>query len=239
MSTAKNHSNQQERKERMPFLQAYPLLHHYLLIPEKDDQNNRVLIDLLETIDFNLLLIYTRTSTRVQEIKQILEENLFPVISLTTASEEGEGEGEGKEEEEEEIRRKFNQGEVRILVTNKIYSCFGQNASVIILEDLIGVGEAEGEGEEGGGIRRAQDYLCAVGKAGHYGMRGLIISLLSKVEEKEKRGEGDDGEEEEEEEEEGNGEWKSPLTFLLEIGSELRIPITKLPDQPIDSSRYM
>ncbi|KAF2202103.1 P-loop containing nucleoside triphosphate hydrolase protein [Delitschia confertaspora ATCC 74209] len=130
------------------------------LIKLDEREKNRKLNDLLDTLEFNQVIIFVKSTLRCTELDKLLRECNFPSIAIHSGI-----------SQEERIRRYklFKDFSKRICVATDV---FGrgidiERINVAINYDLPGTADA---------------YLHRVGRAGRFGTKGLSISFVSNKE---------------------------------------------------------
>ncbi|KIJ45095.1 hypothetical protein M422DRAFT_59910 [Sphaerobolus stellatus SS14] len=136
-------------------LTLHGLQQHFVKLEEV--QKNRKLNDLLDTLEFNQVVIFVKSVARAIELDKLLKECNFPSISIHSGL-----------SQEERISRytQFKNFEKRILVATDI---FGRGIDVERVNIVINY-DAPGD---------ADSYLHRVGRAGRFGTKGLAITFIS------------------------------------------------------------
>ncbi|KAF2017247.1 P-loop containing nucleoside triphosphate hydrolase protein [Aaosphaeria arxii CBS 175.79] len=139
-------------------LTLHGLQQYYMKLDERE--KNRKLNDLLDTLEFNQVIIFVRSTLRCTELDKLLRECNFP----STAVHSGIG-------QEERIKRyrEFKEFRTRICVSTDI---FGRGIDVERINVAINYDMPE----------KADAYLHRVGRAGRFGTKGLSISFVSSPE---------------------------------------------------------
>ena len=114
-------------------------------------------MDLLDTLNFNQIVIFVRNSQRAKELSRILESDSFHNICIT---------GDMRTETRLENFKKFKNFEVLILISTQL---FGRGIDVERVNVVINYDFPE----------KADEYLHRVGRAGRFGTKGLAISFIS------------------------------------------------------------
>ncbi|KAF8588465.1 P-loop containing nucleoside triphosphate hydrolase protein [Ramaria rubella] len=136
-------------------LTLHGLQQHFVKLEEV--AKNRKLNDLLDTLEFNQVVIFVKSVARAVELDKLLKECNFPSISIHS----------GLQQEERIARyRQFKNFEKRILVATDI---FGRGIDVERVNIVINY-DAPGD---------ADSYLHRVGRAGRFGTKGLAITFIS------------------------------------------------------------
>ena len=136
-------------------LTLHGLQQHYVNLDEKE--KNRKLTDLLDDLDFNQVIIFTRKVKRAKELNALLIECNFPSMEATSNM---------KQEMRLEVLNKFKNFEARILVTTDLMGrgIDIEHVNVVINYDFPDTSDA---------------YLHRVNRAGRFGTKGLAISFVS------------------------------------------------------------
>ena len=114
-------------------------------------------MDLLDTLNFNQIVIFVRNSQRAKELSRILESDSFHNICIT---------GDMRTETRLENFKKFKNFEVLILISTQL---IGRGIDVERVNVVINYDFPE----------KADEYLHRVGRAGRFGTKGLAISFIS------------------------------------------------------------
>eukprot|EP01095_Lingulamoeba_sp_RSL-Kostka_P017376 TRINITY_DN897_c2_g1_i1.p1 TRINITY_DN897_c2_g1~~TRINITY_DN897_c2_g1_i1.p1 ORF type:complete len:432 (-),score=184.00 TRINITY_DN897_c2_g1_i1:152-1447(-) len=124
------------------------------------EQKNRTLFSLLDSLEFNQLVIFVKTKQRAETLNQILKEGNFP--SIWTHS---------KLPMAQRIERyqKFKDFGARILVATDL---FGRGVDIERVNVVINYDMPDS----------ADQYLHRVGRAGRFGTKGLAISFVANEE---------------------------------------------------------
>ena len=142
-------------------LTLHGLQQHYVKLEEA--AKNRKLNDLLDSLEFNQVIIFVKSIARANELDKLLRECNFPSICI-----------HGGLAQEERIRRyqQFKNFEKRILVATDI---FGRGIDV----ERVNVSISYDTPTD------ADSYLHRVGRAGRFGTKGLAIMFVSSEEDEE------------------------------------------------------
>lgn len=114
-------------------------------------------MDLLDTLEFNQIVIFVRNSSRARELSNILNRDQFNNTCIT---------GDMKVEDRLEHFKKFKSFQYRILVSTQL---FGRGIDVDKVNVVINYDFPE----------KADEYLHRVGRAGRFGTKGLAISFVT------------------------------------------------------------
>jgi ATP-dependent RNA helicase UAP56/SUB2 len=149
-------------------LTLHGLVQHYVMINE--DEKNRKLVDLLDALDFNQVVVFTKTSHRSQALSKLLTECAFPTAVLTGAM---------SQPKRLEVYQNFKEGKFRILVATDL---FGRGIDIERVNIVINYDMPETDERHGNG---ADTYLHRVGRAGRFGTKGLAITFVSSAQDSE------------------------------------------------------
>ncbi|KAH8120505.1 ATP-dependent RNA helicase SUB2 [Phellopilus nigrolimitatus] len=136
-------------------LTLHGLQQHYVKLDEV--QKNRKLNELLDSLEFNQVVIFVKSVARAIELDKLLQSCNFPSISIHSGL-----------AQEERINRytAFKAFEKRILVATDI---FGRGIDVERVNIVINYDSPSD----------ADSYLHRVGRAGRFGTKGLAITFVS------------------------------------------------------------
>jgi ATP-dependent RNA helicase UAP56/SUB2 len=123
----------------------------------KETEKNRKLIDLLDSLEFNQLIIFVRSVSRAAELNKLLQDQNFPSTCIHSVM---------KQEERLERYQKFKNFQSRIMVSTNI---FGRGIDIERVNVVINYDMPE----------NSDTYLHRVGRAGRFGTKGLAISFVS------------------------------------------------------------
>ena len=142
-------------------LTLHGLQQHYVRLEEA--AKNRKLNDLLDTLEFNQVIIFVKSISRANQLDALLRECGFPSICI-----------HGGLPQDERIKRyqQFKNFEKRILVATDI---FGRGIDV----ERVNVSISYDTPPD------ADSYLHRVGRAGRFGTKGLAITFVSSDEDAE------------------------------------------------------
>lgn len=136
-------------------LTLHGLVQHYIKLEE--NEKNRKLSQLLDTIDFNLVVIFVKSVQRAIALKKLLVEQNFPAECIHS----------GMRQEERMARfQDFKATKHRIMVATDV---FARGVDVSKINVSISYDMASSSDE----------YLHRSGRAGRFGTRGLAISFVS------------------------------------------------------------
>lgn len=141
---------------------------------------NKKLVDLLDTIEFNQVVIFVSSHSRAEELNALLIECNFPSTFIH---------GGRSMSQAERLKRysEFKKSHTRILVATDL---FGRGIDIERVNVVINYDfpqatskEVKAEAKEGSSEKSSEDaadqYLHRVGRAGRFGNKGLAISFVS------------------------------------------------------------
>ncbi|KAJ3291503.1 Suppressor of the cold-sensitive snRNP biogenesis mutant brr1-1 [Borealophlyctis nickersoniae] len=136
-------------------LTLHGLQQHYIKLNE--NEKNRKLNELLDTLDFNQVVIFVKAVQRATELCKLLVECNFPAIAIHS----------GLQQEDRIARYKsFKDFQSRIMVATDI---FGRGIDIERVNIVINYDMPDS----------ADAYLHRVGRAGRFGTKGLAITFVS------------------------------------------------------------
>merc|ERR1712156_539571 len=136
-------------------LTLHGLQQHFVEIDEKE--KIKKLNDLLDSLDFNQVMVFVRSKERATALDKVLQQAFFPSIAIHSGL---------KQEERLERYRKFKEYESRILVTTNLCGrgVDMERVNVVVNFDMP---------------NDPNEYLHRVGRAGRFGTKGLAITFVS------------------------------------------------------------
>ncbi|GBE59903.1 DEAD (Asp-Glu-Ala-Asp) box polypeptide DDX39 [Babesia ovata] len=136
-------------------LTLHGLLQYYIKLSESD--KNRKLNDLLDTLEFNQVIIFVKSISRAQTLDNLLNECNFPSIAIHAGL-----------EQTERIARytQFKNFDKRIMVSTDL---FGRGIDVERVNIVINYDMPDS----------TDSYLHRVGRAGRFGTKGLAITFVA------------------------------------------------------------
>lgn len=137
------------------------LQQHYIKLQE--NEKNRKLNDLLDTLEFNQVCIFVRSVARAIELNKLLSECNFPSICIHSGL---------TQEERIERYKAFKDFQKRIMVATDI---FGRGIDIERVNIVINYDMPDS----------ADSYLHRVGRAGRFGTKGLAATFVSSAEDTE------------------------------------------------------
>lgn len=126
-------------------------------IPLEEKQKNRQLCDLLDSLEFNQVIIFVSSTSRCTALNMMLRECGFPSVAINSRM---------SQEERIATYQAFKEFRSRICVATNL---FGrgidiERVNIVIQYDMAG---------------SADEYLHRVGRAGRFGTKGLAICFLT------------------------------------------------------------
>ena len=113
--------------------------------------------EILDSTDFNQVVIFVSSPERAKALKKLMESWYFPCIFLTPDT---------PVKDRMRYYLQFKSGEVRILITTNM---FGRGVDVEKVNMVINYDFP----------KESSDYLHRVGRAGRFGTNGLCVSFVS------------------------------------------------------------
>ena len=154
-------------------LTLHGLQQYYIKLSE--GEKNRKLNDLLDTLEFNQVIIFVKSTLRATELDKLLRECNFPSIAVHS--------GVSQEERYACLVKQSRSASSYIVYRIKRYKEFKEfNKRICVATDVFGRGidierinlainyDLPGD---------ADSYLHRVGRAGRFGTKGLSISFVS------------------------------------------------------------
>ncbi|CAN3376575.1 hypothetical protein DIURU_002675 [Diutina rugosa] len=142
-------------------LTLHGLQQYYIELEEQD--KNRKLSDLLDSLEFNQVIIFVKSTRRAESLNTLLCQCNFPSIAVH---------GGLPQKERIERYRSFKEFNKRICVATDV---FGRGIDIERINLAINYDMPP----------EADQYLHRVGRAGRFGTKGLAISFVSSDEDKE------------------------------------------------------
>lgn len=139
-------------------LTLHGLQQYYVKLEEK--KKNRKLIDLLDSIEFNQVIIFVKSVQRCRCLDQLLQECSFPSVAVHSNL---------KQAERIERYSEFKDFNKRILVSTDL---FGRGIDIEKINVVINYDMPAD----------SDSYLHRVGRAGRFGTKGLAITFCSEEE---------------------------------------------------------
>ena len=136
-------------------LVLHGLQQYYIKVTE--DEKTRKLTDLLDSIDFNQLIIFVSKGNRAKELAKLLKDSNFPAACMH---------GRMKQEERIQLYKDFKNNKIRIMVATDL---LGRGIDVERVNIVINYDFPIDK----------DTYIHRVGRAGRFGTNGLAISMVS------------------------------------------------------------
>jgi ATP-dependent RNA helicase DDX39 len=131
------------------------LRQHYVRF--KDTEKNRKLFELMDSLQFNQVVIFVSSVPRCKALCKLLVDQSFPAISIHAGM---------KQEERLERYKKFKDFEARILVATDL---FGRGIDIERVNIVFNYDMPED----------SDTYLHRVARAGRFGTKGLAVTFVS------------------------------------------------------------
>jgi len=142
-------------------LTLHGLLQYYVKL--NDSEKNRRLADILDSLEFNQIIIFVKSVQRAKLLNGLLNENSFPSIAIYAGM---------SQEQRIQQYQAFKNYESRILVSTDL---FGRGIDIERVNIVINYDMPD----------LADTYLHRVGRAGRFGTKGLAISFVGNDADKE------------------------------------------------------
>lgn len=136
-------------------LTLHGLQQHYVKLAE--NEKNRKLIDLLDSLEYNQVCIFVKSVSRAKELNKLLVECNFPSVCIHSGM---------KQEERIARYQAFKDFKHRIMIATDI---FGRGIDIERVNIVFNYDMPDG----------ADSYLHRVGRAGRFGTKGLAITFVS------------------------------------------------------------
>ena len=140
----------EESKEHLEKLQQF-------YVKLKEDEKNKKLFDVLDSVQFNQVIIFVNSIPRCETLSDILTKNEFPSIAIHADL-----------PQEERIRKfnSFKEFKSRIMVATELY---GRGVDFLKVNTVINYDMSID----------AEAYVHRVGRAGRFGTKGITITFLA------------------------------------------------------------
>ena len=140
----------EENKEHLEKLQQF-------YVKLKEDEKNKKLFDVLDSVQFNQVIIFVNSIPRCETLSDILTKNEFPSIAIHADL-----------PQEERIRKfnSFKEFKSRIMVATELY---GRGVDFLKVNTVINYDRSID----------AEAYVHRVGRAGRFGTKGITITFLA------------------------------------------------------------
>jgi len=136
-------------------LTLHGLQQHYVKL--KDNEKNRKLFELLDTLEFNQVVIFVKSVQRCMALAQLLVDQNFPAIAIHRAM---------TQEDRLSRYQQFKDFQKRILVATNL---FGRGMDIERVNIVFNYDMPE----------NSDTYLHRVARAGRFGTKGLAISFVA------------------------------------------------------------
>ena len=143
----------EENKEHLEKLQQF-------YVKLKEDEKNKKLFDVLDSVQFNQVIIFVNSIPRCETLSEIITKNEFPSIAIHADL-----------PQEERIRKfnSFKEFKSRIMVATELY---GRGVDFLKVNTVINYDMSID----------AEAYVHRVGRAGRFGTKGITITFLASEE---------------------------------------------------------
>ena len=122
-----------------------------------DSQKIKRLVELLDSLDFNQVIIFVSKTKYAQKLQEVINQEGFPSIA---------SHGDLKQEQRIKIYNDFKEAKYRIMISTDL---FGRGIDIEKINIVINFHMPD----------QADQYLHRVGRAGRFGTKGLTISFIS------------------------------------------------------------
>ena len=139
-------------------LTLHGLKQYYVKLEEA--QKIRKLIQLLDELDFNQVIIFTKSQEYAKKLNEIINKEGFPSKTCFRSMEQTE---------RIKVYNQFKEGKFRIMISTDL---FGRGIDIEKINVVINFDMPN----------EADQYLHRVGRAGRFGTKGLAISFISSQE---------------------------------------------------------
>ena len=140
----------EENKEHLEKLQQF-------YVKLKEEEKNKKLFDILDSVQFNQVIIFVNNIARCETLSDILEKNKFPAVAIHADL-----------PQEERIKKfdRFKDFKTRIMVATELY---GRGVDFLKVNFVINYDMSTD----------AEAYVHRVGRAGRFGTKGITITFLA------------------------------------------------------------
>ena len=143
----------EENKEHLEKLQQF-------YVKLKEEEKSKKLFDILDSIQFNQVIIFVNSIIRCETLSDMLTKNNFPSIAIHASL---------PQEERIKLFDLFKNFKRRIMVASELY---GRGVDFLKVNTVINYDMSA----------NAEAYVHRVGRAGRFGTKGITITFLSKEE---------------------------------------------------------
>lgn len=123
----------------------------------EDDKKVRKLIELLDSLDFNQVIVFAKTQEYAKKLNEIVRKEGFPSVACYRNM---------PQEERLKVYQEFKESKYRIMVCTDL---FGRGIDIEKINVVINFDMPN----------EADQYLHRVGRAGRFGTKGLTISFIA------------------------------------------------------------
>ena len=140
----------EENKEHLEKLQQF-------YVKLKEEEKNKKLFDILDSVQFNQVIIFVNNIARCETLSDILDKNKFPAVAIHADL-----------PQEERIKKfdRFKDFKTRIMVATELY---GRGVDFLKVNFVINYDMSTD----------AEAYVHRVGRAGRFGSKGITITFLA------------------------------------------------------------
>ena len=140
----------EENKEHLDKLQQF-------YVKLKEEEKNKKLFDILDSVQFNQVIIFVNNIARCETLSDILDKNKFPAVAIHADL-----------PQEERIKKfdRFKDFKTRIMVATELY---GRGVDFLKVNFVINYDMSTD----------AEAYVHRVGRAGRFGSKGITITFLA------------------------------------------------------------
>ena len=146
----------EEKNEHLEKLQQF-------FVKLKEEEKNKKLFDILDSVQFNQVIIFVKSIMRCEILSEILSKNNFPSIAIHASL---------PQEERIKLFDLFKQFKRRIMVASDLY---GRGVDFLKVNTVINYDMTN----------NAEAYIHRVGRAGRFGTKGIAITFISSDEDQE------------------------------------------------------
>lgn len=136
-------------------LTLHGLQQYFILL--KEEEKNGKLLSWLDALEFNQVVIFVRTKNRAEKLKDILEKNGFPCLTMHS---------DMSQDERLKQYQSFKNFEKRIMISTDL---LGRGIDIQRVNIVFNYDMPD----------EPDSYLHRVGRAGRFGTKGLAISFIS------------------------------------------------------------
>mmetsp|Transcript_14779 Transcript_14779/g.25144 ORF Transcript_14779/g.25144 Transcript_14779/m.25144 type:complete len:432 (-) Transcript_14779:50-1345(-) len=126
----------------------------------EENQKIRKLIQLLDDLDFNQVIVFTKNQQYAQKLNEIIQQEKFPSVVCT---------GNMKTDQRLKVYQEFKDGKYRVMVSTDV---LGRGIDIEKINVVFNYDMP----------KEVNQYMHRVGRAGRFGTKGLAISFISSEE---------------------------------------------------------